>query len=198
MECLRTAVQFRPPPPFSEKAGPEGVRLFCLVELTWKTPDGIREDGRAPFDYQFALVVIAAARVRPLVRGQDPRGRLRCRRTWRAWSASRTRKRRACRLAPERPMARRAPCKLAARGARRAGAGGADGCSSRSSRVTRSSWGTVESISMRRESERLGFSRACNSTTPSLAPHQPTTYWAAIEVLAHATAKYHLIDDLVD
>ena len=36
MECLRTAVQFRPPPPFSEKAGPERVRLFRLVERTWK------------------------------------------------------------------------------------------------------------------------------------------------------------------
>lgn len=56
MECLRTAVQFRPPPPFSEKAGPERVRPFCLVERTWKTPGGIRQDGRNPFDYQFAIV----------------------------------------------------------------------------------------------------------------------------------------------
>jgi hypothetical protein len=27
-----------------------------LVERTWKTPDGIRQDGRNPFDYQFAIV----------------------------------------------------------------------------------------------------------------------------------------------
>lgn len=64
MECLRTAVQFRPPPPFSEKAGPERVRLFCLVERPRRAPAGIRQDGHASFDYQFALMGFSSAQQR--------------------------------------------------------------------------------------------------------------------------------------
>ena len=52
------------PPPFSEKAGPERVRPFCLVERARRALGGIRQDERAPFDYQFAIMAWSPAQER--------------------------------------------------------------------------------------------------------------------------------------